>query len=259
MRDSVMTDDPIGAALWRSIFYLLSCIAWITGPLILLAALRPSGAAISDILWPADADRRQALILLAAPLVLPALANAIEPHRLDAVWTYPNWALLPVVLYGSPKVSIDVLKVASAGLLAAAIGGFALIVSPVIAYQHLRAGPPADQPSARLIAEAAKRLTAEPIQLYWGSAPIIGNFPFYLADAHPIGSDPLDNAGQAAIKASGLLIACLDTDAKCLNTSIALTSPGTRSADLTVRHTFLGFSGPPMQVRVEVVPPPIGE
>ena len=81
-------------------------IAYAAGPLVLLAALRPSPAALRDIIWPADPERRQALILLVVPLVLPALVNLFLPHRLTAVWTYPNWALLPVVLYGSRQLAI---------------------------------------------------------------------------------------------------------------------------------------------------------
>ncbi len=255
VRDSVMTGDPIGRAPWKSIHYLLSCIAYTIGPLILLAALRPSRAAIADMVWPADADRQQATILFAVPLILPALVNIIEPHRLTADWTFPNWALLPVVLYGSPKLAIDVSRVAIAGLFAVAFSLLALIASPVVAYQKLKAGPPANRPNARLVAEAAKRVADKPIQLYWGSDPIIGGFPFYLPNAHPIADNPLSDAGRAAIKTSGLLIACLDTDTACLNTGAALASPGIRSADLTIRHTFLGFSGPPMQARIVLVPP----
>ena len=51
--------------------------------------------------------RRQALILFAVPMVLPALVNLAVPARLTPDWTFPNWALLPVVLYGSRKIAVD--------------------------------------------------------------------------------------------------------------------------------------------------------
>ena len=84
-------------------------------------ALRPGRAALADIAWPADDARRQALILFAVPMVLPALVNLVVPARLTPDWTFPNWALLPVVLYGSRKIAVDSLAVAGAGLVALAV------------------------------------------------------------------------------------------------------------------------------------------
>ena len=54
---------------------------------------------------PRDDDRRQALLLFLVPLALPALVNLAIPYRLTADWTYPNWALLPVVLYASREIN----------------------------------------------------------------------------------------------------------------------------------------------------------
>ena len=95
VRDSVMTDDSFAAALGKSVYYALGVIAYAAGPLLLLAALRPGRAALADIAWPADDERRQALILFAVPMVLPALVNLVVPARLTPDWTFPNWALLP--------------------------------------------------------------------------------------------------------------------------------------------------------------------
>ena len=76
-------------------------------PLIFFAALMPNRAAGRDVLWPADEIRRQALVLLIVPLVLPAVINLVIPYRLTPDWTFSNWALLPLVLYGSPELVID--------------------------------------------------------------------------------------------------------------------------------------------------------
>ena len=53
--------------------------------------------------------------------LLPALVNLAVPARLTPDWTFPNWALLPVVLYGSRKIAVDLLAVAGAGLVALAV------------------------------------------------------------------------------------------------------------------------------------------
>ena len=55
---------------------------------------------MSDIVWPADADRRQALVLV-VPLVLPALVNLAFPYRLTPDWTFPK-------LGGAPDRSLRV-------------------------------------------------------------------------------------------------------------------------------------------------------
>ena len=80
---------------------------------------------------------RQAQLLFIVPLVLPALVNLAVPHRLTADWTYPNWALLPIILYASPDIAVDARAVARAGLVALAVTLAALIASPVVAYARL--------------------------------------------------------------------------------------------------------------------------
>ena len=95
-------------------------MAYIALPLIFLAALRPNKAALADIVWPADEVRRQAWLLLLVPLILPALVNLAIPYRLTPDWTFPNWALLPIVLYGARGLVVDERAVARAGLVALA-------------------------------------------------------------------------------------------------------------------------------------------
>jgi hypothetical protein len=263
VRDGVLNHDSFATALARSVRYLLGTIAYAAGPLVLLAALRPNWAALADIAWPAGEERRQAMILFAVPLVLPALANLAMPHRLTAAWTYPNWALLPVVLYGSRKIVIDAAAAGAAGFVALAMGFLALVASPVVAYQKLKAGPDSNRPDAHQVAEAAERLAAgAPVRFFWGSTSLTGGLPFYLPQARPLDADPLSADGRAAIKAAGLLIVCFDNDAPCLKTDTALAGGAGgagaehRSADLTIRHSLLGLSGPPAKVHITVVSAP---
>ena len=255
IRDSVAEQTSFTATLAGSARYLLGVIAYAAGPLVLLAALRPSSGALRDIAWPADAERRQAVILFIVPMVLPALVNLVLPHRLTAVWTYPNWALLPVVLYGSRQLVIDATATAVAGFAAVAMALIALIASPVVAYEKVQTGLDPNRPDAQQVAAAAERLAGgAPVRLFWGSAALAGGLPFYLPGARPLEAGPLSAAGRAASKREGLLLVCLDDDAPCRRTIAVLAAAEHRSDDITVRHTFLGFAGPASKVHITVVP-----
>ncbi|MGA9432384.1 MAG: glycosyltransferase family 39 protein [Xanthobacteraceae bacterium] len=254
VRDSVMTDDSFAVAIGKSVYYLLGVIGYAAGPLLLLAALRPGRAALADIAWPADEARQQALILFAVPMLLPALVNLALPARLTPDWTFPNWALLPIVLYGSRKIAVDSLAVAGAGLAALAVSLCFLIASPFMAYAHLTAGLDSNRPSSQEVAVLAKRMTSQPLRLYWGSPGITGNLAFYLAGTTKLEDDPLSDLGRDEMTAQGLIVACLDDDTRCLTTQAALGGAGARRADGTISRSFLGLAGKPIGFRVTVVP-----
>ena len=254
VRDSVMTDDTFATALGKSVYYLLGVIAYAAGPLLLLALLRPAPAALADIAWPADELRRQAVILFAVPMVLPALVNLVLPARLTPDWTFPNWALLPVVLYGSRKIAVDSLAVAGAGLVALAVSFAFVVASPFIAYAHLKAGLDSNRPSSREVAALAEKMSNKPLRLYWGSPEITGNLPFYLAGTRRLEDDPLSDLGRSETAAQGLVVACLDSDQPCLTTQAALGGAGVATANGAISRRFLGFSGKPIGFRVSVLP-----
>jgi 4-amino-4-deoxy-L-arabinose transferase-like glycosyltransferase len=254
VRSNVMAAEPFGAALAGSAYYLVGVAAYAIGPLLLLAALRPSRAALADIVWPADDDRQQAVLLFAVPLVLPALVNLVFPYRLTPDWTFPNWPLLPIVLYASLALVISTTTVAAAGLIALAMSLVALIASPFIAYQKLRAGADPNRPSSHHVVDVAVELAAVPPPLFWGSPALTDGLPFYLPNARPLELSPLSPEGRAAIGTSGLLIACLKDDAPCQATGATLASAESRSADVTYARSFLGLAGPPSLYRVTVVP-----
>jgi hypothetical protein len=254
VRTNVMAAESFGAALGGSAYYLLGVAAYAVGPLLLLAALRPNRVALADIVWPADDDRQQAVLLFAVPLVLPALVNLVLPYRLTPDWTFPNWPLLPIVLYASLALVISTTAVAAAGLIALALTLAALVAAPFIAYQKLRAGADPNRPSSHHVVEVAEQLTAQPPLLFWGSPELTGGLPFYLPNAQPLEVSPLSPEGHAAIDVSGLLVACLKADAPCEATAAALAGGASRSADVTYARSFLGLAGPPSLYRVTVVP-----
>ena len=249
---NVMSAESFGAALAGSAYYLLGAVAYAIGPLLFLAALGPTKAALLDILWPGDDDRQQAMLLFAVPLLLPALVNLVLPYRLTPDWTFPNWPLLPIVLYASLALVISTTTVAAVGLICLAMSLVMVAASPLIAYVKLKAGADANRPSSHHVAEVAERIVAKPPPLFWGSPALTDGLPFYLPDARPLQVSPLSPEGRAAIGASGLLVACLKDDAPCRATAAAL--GGSRSADVTYARSFLTLAGPPSFYRVTIIP-----
>ncbi len=255
VRDTVVVSQSFGAALLRSVRYLINAVAYAIVPIIFLVALRPSRAALADMVWPPDDDRRQALLLFLVPLVLPALVNLAIPYRLTADWTYPNWALLPVILYASREIVVDERAVTRAGLVALAVTLGAIVASPVVAYARLMRSEDQYRAHFRQAAELADYLAGKPVQLFLGSPEITAGLAFYLSAARPLQSDPLSAEGRAAISARGLAVICLSTDAPCRKTSAALAGAAGRSANASFTRRFLGASGQPMNVEITVVRP----
>lgn len=255
MRDTVVVSQSFGAALLRSARYLINSVAYAIAPIVFLAALRPGRAALAEMLWPRDDDRRQALLLFAIPLALPALVNLAIPYRLTADWTYPNWALLPVVLYASRGIIVDERTVARAGLVALVVTLAAIAVSPVVAYARLTRSDDQYRAHFREVARLADRLAAKPVRLFWGSPNITAGLPFYLSEANPLTVDPLSAEGRAAIGAHGLVVVCVSTDAPCRRAGAELAAAGGRAANASLTRSFLGVSGEPMNFEITVVPP----
>jgi hypothetical protein len=253
--ESVVNYIPFSETLQKSAYYIIGALAYITVPLIFLAALRPNRAALADIVWPADEGRRQAWVLLIVPLILPALVNLAIPYRLTPDWTFPNWAVLPIVLYGSRHLLVDDRAVARGGLAALVVTFAIVLASPVIACVRLANGPDVNRPHFRQVAERAELLAGRPIELMWGSEAIVPGLPFYLPNAQRLIAGPLSAEGRAAIATHGLLIVCTSDDAPCQKTADAFADAGARTITATLTRSFLGVSSPAISYQITVVPP----
>jgi hypothetical protein len=248
LQDTVMTPVPFWKAVAVSLFYLCGVVAYVAIPLIFFAGLRPSRAACFDTFWPRDEDRQQALLLLAIPLVLPALANLAFPHRLTALWTFPNWALLPIVLFSSPLLVVPFRGVARAGVAALAFTLGALAVSPYLAYNRLWFHDP-DAGHYRQVAAAVSRLSSKR-PLITGSVEIVSGLSFYLPKRHIANLNALADH-RADISMNGLIIVCLEEDAVCRATT---TEMDVIVKNVVLTRKFLGRSGPPKKYVITIVP-----
>lgn len=251
---SVANNDSFGTALRTSAHYLLGAAAWVTGPLIFLATMRPSRAALADIAWPEGDDRRQVLLLFAVPLVLPALLNLASPYRLTPDWTYPNWALLPIVLFATRYITVGSREAARGGLFALALSLLAVIVSPVVAYFELMSSRNPDRAHFRQVAALGEKFAGYPVQLLWGSPAIVAGLPFYMRQARPLLANPSSAKGGTAIVSNGLMIVCASDAQGCQKKAAAFVAIGARTTTATFRRSFLGLSGRPMTFQITVVP-----
>src|SRR5262249_48127362 len=108
-------------------------------------------------------------------------------------------------------------------------------------------------------AAALEEIAGEPVRMVggWmvgGSWRIVRGLSFYLPDARILRvSDPADAWHRAEIDARGIAIICSADDGPCL-ASGATFAARSRTADVTVTPTFLGFAGPPSRYRIIVVP-----
>jgi 4-amino-4-deoxy-L-arabinose transferase-like glycosyltransferase len=251
----VRNADPFGAALARSAAYLGGSLGYVAVPILIVALLRPSRQALADMIWPADGYRRHALVLLTVPLILPALVNLVFPHRLTPLWTMPNWALLPVVLFGSPMLTIKSQLAVRTGFLALMVALAAEIAAPVIASDNLQNPAEQNRTHYHQVAEAAERLAGGAVKLLWGSPDITVGLPFYLPGARLLNDDPQSAKSRSAISQEGLVIVCLDADAGCRAAASALASRDDPAIDLSPTRTYLRLAGRPASYRIVAVRP----
>ncbi len=244
---SLKSTDSFGSDLVRSLMFWIGSAADVIGPLVIFAALRPSRAALADTVMPQEEGRKLALILLLVPLVLPALANLALPHRLTALWTFPNWALLPVVLFSSPRLDVPALAALRGVLTATCLTIGAMMVSPLIGIQNLH-NSDQHRLHAQQLTDEINKLSDRPVQYLSGDEDITKGLFFPLRAAQPLQASPLADARLA--------IVCLNSDTACQSQGDALTQSrwtGGQWSDVTLTRNFLGFSGPSAAYRIRIL------
>jgi 4-amino-4-deoxy-L-arabinose transferase-like glycosyltransferase len=249
---SVMLSESFGSALKTSAFYLGGILSYVVMPLVFFVMLKPDRAAWRDAIWPTDPGRRQALLLLVVPLVLPALVNLAWPHRLTPVWAFPNWALLPVVLFGSPRLNVPTIAAARACMMALAVSIASVMVSPLVARAHLSPRQTAHDAHYRQIATEIVRLANSEAVLIGGSEEIVRGLFYYLPAAWPMGNPPKNRDVQLSIAAR--VMVCSKDDASCHAAARLLTGSSGSVSDITFSKTYLGYSAPPQTYLIAVAP-----
>ena len=249
LAQSVFSQRSPLADVERSLRYLVDCVAYIVAPLIFFAALLPSRAAIADTIWPKDDARQQSLILLVVPLIAPAFANIAFPHRLTSVWAFPNWAILPIVLYGSPLLTVERLAAIRGIAIAVTVAVGSVVVAPWIAYRHLADPNYFHRQHWQQLADAVTAQSSRPIRYFIASPGISEGIAFYLPMAKPVPASP----DKELVRGQEVAVICASDDKACEAAGDALAGPGGWS-DIRLSRTYFGAEGPAANYRIKVAP-----
>ena len=252
------TGQQVGTvgALLRSLAYLRDCVAYALPAILVLVALRPRRAALSDIVAPSDADRRLVAVLFWVPLLLPPLVNVMAPHRLTSLWTFPNWSLLPVLLLATPLVTLQRRTAVRVLAVALALPLLAVIAAPLVALALHASG--ATDRSARnsLLAaatvEAWRASTGRPLKWVGGDKDQFEASAFYW----PPGTRMLDDENNETIARDGAALVCPAVELGCVARieRLAQGAPS-RKSEVELRRRYLGIDGRSARYVIIVIPP----
>jgi 4-amino-4-deoxy-L-arabinose transferase-like glycosyltransferase len=230
---------------------------------LVLIFVRPRPVAMADGFLPQD-ERRTAAMLFWIPLLLPAVPALIKNINLLSLWNTPALNLLPVMLLGSPLVTMSrvaVLRIASVVTLATLL---IVAASPLVAFALLKSGVENDAAYARLLMAATEREwhkdTDKPLRMIGGPFALVSSMAFYGTDRPSTYANFQKYlspwADDARIRRHGMAIVCWD-DPLCLHymNEVAAQFGGGRRAEATVQRHWLGFTGEPRRFILTIVPP----
>lgn len=231
--------------------------------LLVLIFARPVLRGLPDGFFPRD-ERRSAAILFWTPILLPAVPALAKGIGLLSLWNTPALNLLPVMLLGSPRVTLArgaLLRMAKV-VIVFTLGAVAL--SPVVAYVILKRGVENNAAYAKLLMGAADRewraQTGKPLKMIAGPFVLVSSAAFYGADRPSTFADYSRYlspwATDERIARGGMAIMCEAGDAWCLKVADAYqtVSPGARTEVALTRRWF-GFENEPKRFLIATVPP----
>jgi hypothetical protein len=266
------TTQAPSSLLIRSLTYFPEIIGYIIVPLLAFFALRPSRAALLDVVAPKEADRRMVATILVVPLLLPPLLNLVAPYRLTGLWTVPNWTLLPVVLLGSQYITVTRTAVVRMVALALAFPLVVTLAAPGVAfvghYLHIGRSQPHYRALAQTIEQSWKGVTDRPLRLVGGDFDVVNGVLFYLPgdatmlEGHllnpPAGRFEIELTGEDGkrLTRDGIVLLCMNGGANCATAldKVEAAVGGIRQ-DVELRRSYLGYVGGADRYTILTVPP----
>jgi hypothetical protein len=243
--------------------YLLGGLGYVAFPLAVYAlVIRPDRRLIAQTLWPADADRRQLVILLGGQLLLPALSAPLLGVSLTSLWTMQSWFLLPIVLLVPVEAVVTRPRAIAVAASVGAITALALLAAPVVAWNRHVSGSKQGEAYYRALSDAITREwhahSDRPLRIVMGDMGLVEAVSFYSAD-HP-DAVPVSDLRVAPwvtperLDREGYVIVCGDPRCPPLAVRRAEEPRATRR-ELVPARSFFGIPGPSARFTVLVVPP----
>jgi 4-amino-4-deoxy-L-arabinose transferase-like glycosyltransferase len=254
-------EKPFVGTIVAALGYLLGSLGYVALPVILvLAAARPNRAALADMVWPRDTERRLAAAAFWAPFLLPALAAVASGTEITSLWSMSAWTLLPVLLLSSPQVTWREIDTRRVVLMAAALPVVLLLASPVIAIVTRPSGAPPVNAQARLLATEVERVwheaTPQRLGFVGGDGDIVLGVVAFAADKPRAMLPDLPAPGPDELKRGGMVLLCFTGDAGCLRAAaLQIGAAPSRTIQTDITQTMWGKVMPARRYTIIVVPP----
>ena len=252
--------------------YLAGSVGYVAIPLIIVSfAVRPVGATVRDMAWPAQPQRRLAALAFWAVLLTPALVAPVTGVRLTSLWTMSAWTLLPVMLLSSPQVTISRRDALGILNVAAAFPVAMVAAAPAIGFAIHSSEPPPGTAQSSLLAEPVERVwretTNQPLRLFGGYEEFTDAVPFYMPSqpfaVHVLDGVAVSQALEARIGRDGIALVCptrspeRPTTGLCIDRAVArarCSLPGMQ-VEVEVFRRYLGVGGKRARYLIITIPP----
>jgi 4-amino-4-deoxy-L-arabinose transferase-like glycosyltransferase len=256
----------VGGAIKASIGYLGGIAAYGAIPAaITLAAARPPGAVLADMLLPSDERVRFAAVAFWTSLLLPVAVALGMGTEIVALWTMPAWTLLPVLLLWSPKLTVTREALVRVLALAILFPVGAVLAAPFIALAIHRAPEPGAgayyQPVAQATQQAWRAITGAPLRYIGGEGDLAYGVAFYLPD-RPTAFPDLNRfmapwVEPSEVTRDGIALVCPMEAEGCVEKMRGYAANASRFSidEVALSNRYLGRDGAPKRFLIIVVAP----
>jgi hypothetical protein len=253
------------SAVIAAVFFIFGSFGYIIVPFVLgFATIKPGAAAIMDMLWPKDANRRFLIVLFVAPFILAVTIVCLKV-ALSPVWAISTMTLLPIVLLSSPLMHISRRGAADILLIAIAFPLFMLASSPIVAVMIQNTGIKDYRDQYKLISEALLKTwqeqTSLPLKIIGGTDSIVNGAAFYMAQPpetlqiySPAATPWVDDED---IRRDGIAMICPALMPVCLSLMdhFAQHFGGTSPREVTLTRWYFNIAGDPVRYQIIIIPP----
>ena len=246
----------LGDSVGSGLAYVAGAAGYVAVPVVLAAlAAWPGGAALRDTVWPKAPERRLVLLAFALPLVLPLVLAMAAREQVISLWSIGSMTLLPVVLLGSPAVTLSRIAVRRIVGFAFAFPLIALAASPLVAWRIHQQGVPNYATHYSGLAQAVEKAWGEttnrPLRFLGSYNNLLYGVLFYL----PRQVTPLEIVeprvtpwvDDAAVARDGIALVCPVAETGCmqvLNERVAHAPIG-RRVEVAITRRYMGTDDAP--------------